>query len=365
MFVTLLLVPLVGLICGLVLFRGKSLPIPDERPVPRGRISVIIPARNEEQNLPRLFESLATQTTRPDQAVLVDDHSSDGTSTIGERYGVEVYRAPELPTGWTGKNWALWNGYLHADGDILVFLDADVRLAPRAVESLLLGQSREGGVVSVVPYHLAEKFYEKFAMVFNVLGIFAFGSPFERRSTKKGVYGACIVVSRKDYETIGGHESIRSEMLDDLNLGARFQNAGIPVTNYIGRGLVSFRMYSGGMRSEVEGFSKGAILSTASLHGFTLLFVILWIIGLLVSQLSLLFIHIAHYPLLLVGYVLYAIQFLYFNRSAGRFGLLHPVCHLLSTMFFLVVVGYSTYQAVFRKRVVWKGRYIHVGGGRL
>ncbi len=325
---------------------------------------MIIPARNEEQNLPALFESLATQTLRPDETILVDDHSIDATSAIGEKCGVQVYRAPDLPQGWTGKNWALWNGYLHSDGDILVFLDADVRLAPRAVESLVFEQRRQGGVISVVPYHQTEKFYEKFAMVFNVLGIFAFGSPFEQRSTKKGVYGACVVVSRKDYEAIGGHESVRSEMLDDLNLGARFQNAGIRVTNYIGRGLVSFRMYSGGLRSEVEGFSKGAILSAASLHGVTLFFVVLWIIGLLVSQLSLLFVHSGPYPLLLASYVLYALQFVYFNRNAGRFGLLHPLCHFLSTVFFLVVVGYSLYQAVFRKRVIWKGRYIHVGGGR-
>lgn len=360
----LLFVTLLGLASGMVLFRGNTLPIANEKSLPHGRISVIIPARNEESNLPLLFESLSSQTLHPDEIILVDDHSMDRTSAIGNLYGAKVYRAPDLPDGWTGKNWAAWNGYLHSDGDTLIFLDADVHLASGAIHTLIAEQRRQGGVISVVPYHKAEKFYEKFAMVFNVLGIFAFASPFERRNSKKGLYGACIVAPRVDYETIGGHESIRSEMLDDLNLGAAFQSAGIRVTNYIGRGLISFRMYSGGMRSELEGFSKGAILSTASIRGVTLTGIILWLIGLLVSQLSVFFVHSANYPSLVVGYVLYAIQFAYFNRSAGSFGVLHPLCHFLSTSFFLVVVGYSLYQAVFRKKVIWKGRYIHVGSDR-
>jgi len=364
MIIILSLIMSLGLLSGMILFRKNTIPN-ETNPVDwHGTISVIIPARNEEKNMPELLESLLKQSVMIDEIIVVDDHSKDRTKTIAEGYGIKVFTAPDLPDGWTGKVWAVWNGYLQSHGETLVFLDADIRLADTALQSLLLEQKNQGGVLSVVPYHITKKFYEKFAMILNLLGVFAFTSPFERRNNEKGLYGACIVTTRTDYENIGGHQKIRSEMLDDLNLGACFQRAGIKVTNYIGHGLVSFRMYPGGFRSELEGFSKGAVLSTAALNKFTLLSVILWIIGLIVSQACFFFIgHIEFYPLF-IGYILYAFEIFYINRFVGQFGITHPVFHFLSMIFFLIVIVYSLYQAGFRKKVIWKGRYIDVRGNK-
>lgn len=354
-----------GLLSGMILFRRQTVPQASRQGDRHHTISVIIPARNEERNLPRLLESLKLQTLQPDEVIVIDDHSEDRTRSIAESYGgVQVITAPDLPDGWTGKGWAVWNGYLQSTGDILIFLDADVRLADNALQSLVPEQQRQGGVLSVIPYHVTEKFYEKFAMILNVLGVFAFTSPFEKRNKAKGLYGACIVTTRADYDKIGGHQSIRSEMLDDLNLGARYYNAGIKISNYIGRELVSFRMYPNGFRSELEGFAKGAVLSASTLHPYTLLFIIVWILGLIASSLSFFFIgHSAFLPLFL-GYMMYAIEISCINRFVGRFGIIHPLFHFLSVIFFLIVVGYSLYQSVVRRKVIWKGRYIDVGRDR-
>lgn len=357
-----LLIIVLGLLSGLVLFRRKTIRSGDGA-LPPDSISVIIPARNEELNVGELLESLAKQSMKPTEVIVVDDHSQDRTKAIAESHGVTVLTAPELPEDWTGKNWALWNGYLHAQGELLVFLDADVRLHRNALQSLVAEQKRQGGAVSAVPYHQAHHFYEKLAMLLNVLGVFAFVSPFERTNVRKGLYGACIVTTRADYDTIGGHHSVRSEMLDDLNLGERFQSAGIPVTNYLGGHLIGFRMYPYGLKSELEGFAKGTVLSTASIRIMTLIPIILWIIGLIMTESFLFFIHTRYFVPLFIGYMLYALQFLYFNHEVGNFGIIHPAFHFISTIFFLVVVGYSLYEAVVRKRVIWKGRYIHVGSG--
>jgi len=355
---------LIGPLCGLVLFRRKLLESGGRKALPGGRVSVIIPARNEEINLPHLLGSLVRQSVQPDEIIVVDDHSEDGTRAAAERYGVRVLSAPELPAGWTGKNWALWNGYLHSTGDILVFLDADIRLADDALEALLATRSRLGGVISVVPYHQAEKFHEKWAMILNLLGAFAFTSPFETSSPGKGVYGACVVASRSDYERIGGHESVRGEMLDDLTIGAQFMRHGIPVHNFLGAGKIRFRMYPHGWRSELEGFAKGAILSTSSLSPWTLLFVIVWIVGLVASESFPLFYGTQLFVPLLAAYVAYSLEIFYFNRSVGSFGLMHPLLHVLSLLFFLVVVAYSLYESVILKKVAWKGRFIDVGRNR-
>lgn len=355
-----------GLISGFVLFRRNTIPAPSA-PVhrtgpPKETISIIIPARNEEHNLPLLLKSLQQQTRKPDEIIVVDDHSVDRTRQIAESYGVRVITSPELPKGWTGKNWALWNGYQQSTGDLLIFLDADVRLAETAIESLAAERGKQGGVISAFPYHMTEKFYERFAMILNMLGVFVFTSPFERKNREKGLFGACIVTTREDYEKIGGHKSIHAEMLEDLNLGASFQRAGIKVTNYIGFGLVSFRMYPDGIRSVLQGFGKAAILSIAKFQPLTLFFVILWLIGLIISQCWIFTIGYGPWLPLLIGYILYAIEIYIINHSIGRFGWIHPALHVLSTIFFLIVLVYSLYHSLVRKQVIWKGRYIDVGG---
>ncbi|MEZ0117856.1 UNVERIFIED_ORG: 4,4'-diaponeurosporenoate glycosyltransferase [Heyndrickxia coagulans] len=350
---------LCGLLTGFVLFRKRPLPQANGT-AGREKISVIIPARNEENTLPALLDSLNKQTTKPGEIIVVDDHSEDKTKETAEKFGVTVVSAPDLPDGWTGKTWAVWNGYVKSTGDLLIFLDADIRLAEHAISSLVTAQKQQGGAISVVPYHHTEKFYEKLAMVLNLLGIFSFTSPFERLNRQKGLYGACICVSREDYDKIGGHGNIRAEMLDDLNLGAHFQQAGIPVTNFTGSGLVFFRMYPGGFSHELQGFAKGAVLSTSAIHPFTIAAVVFWILGLLISELGC----FSGMPYFVVGYLLYAAQIYYFNRHAGNFGILHPLFHFLSMIFFLVVILYSLYQSHFRKKVFWKGRYIDVGRGQ-
>lgn len=351
----------IGWIAGWILFRAVVVPEREEPYRGGEKVSVIIPARNEAGNLPHLLGSLQNQTYPPDEIIVVDDFSDDGTYEVAVKYGVNVIRNDALPPGWTGKTWAVWNGYRQSTGNVIVFLDADIRLAPRALESLLQARAEAGGVISVVPFHVTEKFYERLALITNVLGVFAFTSPFELRSRQKGLYGSCIVTTRRDYEAIQGHDSIRAELLDDLNLGAKFREAGIRVTNFLGSGLVSFRMYPNGIRSELEGFGKGAVLSTAKLRPATTLLVAVWLLGLIASEGALFLWNTAWAYPLLIGYVLYAVQLYFLVRYVGKFGIGMPLLHVLSTLFFLVILIYSAYQVVFRGSVTWKGRNVQVG----
>ncbi|MBP1995775.1 glycosyltransferase [Paenibacillus eucommiae] len=355
---------LVGCFSGFFLFKKNTLAVSQEPYQGLRKLSVIIPARNEAGNLPYLLDSLRVQTVQPFEVIVVDDFSDDRTKEIAESYGVKVIAGSSLPQGWTGKNWAVWNGYLHAEGDVFAFLDADIRLAPNALASLLEARERAKGVISVVPFHHTEKLYEKLAMILNMLGIFAFTSIFERKNPKKGLYGSCILVLREDYEKISGHESVKSEVLDDLFLGTRFIAAGVPVTNFIGYGMVSFRMYPQGIRSEIEGFSKGAVLSTSTLSPWTIVPIALWVVGLLVSETVFIFANTSWAVPLLIGYLVYMIQLFYFIKYVGVFGILIPVLHVVASLFFIATMLYSMYQVVVLGHVSWKGRHIQVRGKR-
>ncbi len=140
------------------------------------------------------------------------------------------------------------------DGDVLVFFDADVRLAPSALERLLAAREQCGGVVSVVPYHHMERPYEKLSLWCTFWACSAFTSPLKRR-TRKGVYGSCVVATREDYERVSGHEGVSGEVLDDLNLGRKFTEAGIPVDNHLGGSSWSSDVPRR-IRSELQGFGR-------------------------------------------------------------------------------------------------------------
>ncbi|MFA6308456.1 MAG: glycosyltransferase family 2 protein [Clostridia bacterium] len=363
--VKILIIIIIECIIGFILFgkirldnNGVSLDNND-------KVSVIIPARDEESNIPFILDSLKKQTYKPYEIIVVDDFSTDRTREIAGQYDVTVIQNTTLPEYWTGKSWAIRNGYLKSSGNILVFLDADVRLEPKGLETLLKNRQRIDGVISVVPFHVAEKFYERFSMLMNILGVFAFTSLFERKNSNKALYGSCIVAKREDYDKINGHICVKDEILDDINLGKRFSAAGIKIENFIGRNSVSFRMYPDGLRSEMQGFGKGAFLSTATLKTVTTIFISVWLVGLLatefVTPVLLLFKHQLGLTFL-IGYIIYTAQIIYMIQYTGRYGVIMPLLHFISSLFFIFIIAYSTFLVAILGRVPWKGRIINVGG---
>lgn len=356
---------ILALISGLVLFSRILLEPLDTGSKLTQKISVIIPARNEEKNLPYLLKSLMDQTLKPDEIIVVDDFSQDNTKQIAKSFNVKVIENTPIPDGWTGKNWALWNGYLNSIGDILIFLDADVRLSQNGIDFIVKNLIKTNGAISIIPYHKTEKFYEKLCLIVNILGVFAFMSPFERNSRKKGMYGSCIAVFREDYEKVGGHKSISDKVTDDLSLGHKFCENDIKVENFLGYGTVWFRMYPYGIKSQLEGIAKSAILSMQTLNLKTTLLIALWVIGLVLSGFFTPILIYIHHPLairFLIIYILYIAQILYLQRYIGNFGIIMPVLHFISTAYFLIMIAYSFYQVKFVGSVYWKGRQIKVGG---
>src|ERR1035441_5133125 len=100
-------------------------------------ISIIIPARNEEFNLPCLLKSIKASQYRNFEVIVVDDHSDDGTRDIASRAGATVIQASERPADWVAKQWVCKEGAHHARGEYLFFLDADTEIFPDTLERAL------------------------------------------------------------------------------------------------------------------------------------------------------------------------------------------------------------------------------------
>ncbi|SEG39045.1 glycosyltransferase family 2 protein [Paenibacillus sp. UNC499MF] len=350
---------------------------PAERKSPSGggHVSVIVPARNEEERLPPLLASLAAQSVPPGEIIVVDDGSTDGTAALARESGARVVAPGPLPAGWLGKPWACHRGTQAARGNVFVFLDADTRLEEDGLERLLAVQARKGGLLSVQPYHEVKRPYEHLSAFFNLIvpASTAAFTPFGDAVAPKASFGPCIVCSRADYAAAGGHRSVRGEVLENLALGRRFQASGLPLVCRAGRGTVAFRMYPEGMGSLVRGWSKSFASGARTTAPPVLLAVVLWLAGgasagirlgetLVTAAIS----AGPGLPLLIAAliYAAYALQITVLLRRTGNFhpltGLLYPV----PLLFFFGLFGWSAVLTFLRKQVSWKGRDISVTKNR-
>ncbi|NTW71670.1 MAG: glycosyltransferase family 2 protein, partial [Eubacteriaceae bacterium] len=150
---------LVGLIFSVLLFSRFTLlgigNIKDQSI----KLSIIIPARNEEKNLPLLLDDLKNQTSKIHEIICVDDESDDDTAKMASFYNIKLISLKNKPEGWIGKSWACQKGADAADGDLFLFLDADVRLSSFGINKLLHAYEVNRCTISVQPYHKTEKKY--------------------------------------------------------------------------------------------------------------------------------------------------------------------------------------------------------------
>lgn len=331
-------------------------------------VRIVIPARNEGSNLPGLLGDLHGELTDRMAVTVVDDHSTDDTQAVIERSGfAELIIAPPLPRGWTGKSWACHVGAESAGSDdVLVFLDADVRLAPGAIDDLLCEHRRHGGVVSVQPNHRVGHPVERLSALFNVISIIGIGAGWRRPT---GLFGPVVCTTVRDYRSIGGHAAVRGEVIEDVALGRRAAAAGLAVTVLGGADRFTFRMYPEGFFQLVEGWTKNfasgarsaSWRSTACAAGLVMaLCSVSWqVAGVVIGARD-----DGSWSATVVGATACAtvLALLVMFHRVGNFGLGTALAFPLLVTFFVVVFGRSVYRTAVRRNVVWRGRTIPVGG---
>lgn len=328
--------------------------------------SIIVPARNEAHNLPRLLVSIEKQDLSATELIVVDDASEDDTAATAESHGARVVHPEPLPQGWLGKTHACFAGALAAQAELLVFLDADTTLEDDGLRRLVETQVRRGGFVSVQPYHRMEAPYERLSAFFAFIvmgGIRAF-TILGSRMKPQGLFGPAIACAREDYFAIDGHRAVREAVLEDVALGRKAAEGGYALHCFGGRGSISFRMYPGGVRELANGWTKNFALGAASAGPFMVLIVTAWMAGAGVAVRLLLVGTLATTPprllLGLVGYGLYVAQIHWMQARIGNFGFLSALMYPFTLSFFLVVFVRSVGLTVMKQSVRWKDRDISV-----
>jgi 4,4'-diaponeurosporenoate glycosyltransferase len=333
---------------------------------PGRRVSVVVPARNEAGRLPGLLAALSAQTRRADEMLVVDDHSDDDTAAVAAAAGAEVVAAPPIPDGWTGKTWACWTGAQRATGEVLVFLDADTEPEADLLARLLDSLGEGPGLLSVMPYHRMQRQYERLSAFFSVISLMGVGAASARRSASvTGAYGPCLVCDRRDYDAVGGHEVIRGAVVDDVALAQQFRRAGLPVRVVGGRGAIRFRLYGGGLRDLVEGWSKNFASGAGSTPVPRFLLVFAWVVGVGTAAQAPIREAVAAVGgwsgpgiVLWIGFVAFAVQLAVQLRPLGNYSwapVLFPIP--LAAWF---VVFFRSIVLTARGQVRWKGRTVPV-----
>ena len=325
--------------------------------VTAGQLCIIIPARNEEENLPKLLRSLVTQSLRPGEIIVVDDASTDRTAEVARQNGARVINSLPLPEGWRGKTWACHQGAQAATGQFLLFLDADTWFEPEGLARVLAEfQVGGGGALSVAPYHVVRSLHEHFSAFFNLVMLAGTGAftLLGDRFPQSGLLGQFLLIDRGAYQRAGGHGAVKGRILENFWFSKQLRTTGVPTHCCSGRGVFSFRMYPEGWRQLVEGWTKGFASGAGQTPWPILLLIIVWLGGLFSAPMGIV---TRGTPLLwLAVYGLCAAQVGWLLRRAGTFHWSAAVFYPVLLLFFFAV--FTRAVLLSGKMVSWKGRAI-------
>jgi len=274
MFLSVLLVLLAGLVIVFVirdLQRAHRLPALQAPAtlIAQPLVSIVIPARNEANNIARCLDGALAQCYTPYEVVVVDDGSTDATPHILREYATRfphkltVVAGRPLPRGWVGKCNACLHGAHRAQGEWLLFLDADTAPQPDLIAALLaFAQQRHLDLVSVLPFNELGTWSEQLILpVFYQFALTAF--PLQRNLSAEApannvlANGQCLLVRAEAYWALGGHEVVKDKVLEDIEFAQAMRRAGYRVGLATAFEHLRVRMYHN-LCEVVQGLGKHA-----------------------------------------------------------------------------------------------------------
>ena len=339
------------------------------------RVSVIVPARNEESDIEQSLNRLLELDYDNYEVIAVNDRSTDRTGEIIERVAqnqnphfsqrtremghpvLKVIHHQELPAGWLGKTHAMWTATNEASGEWLLFTDADVLFKADSLRRALAYAEAEKADHVVLFPRMIMKTPGEYMMIAFFQTMFVFGHrPWKVADPKSrdhmGV-GAFNLIRRSAYESIGTYEALRMEVLDDMKLGKVVKNAGFAQRNVFGGDLISIRWADGAM-GVVNNLTKNffAVLSfqwpRTLISAFGLAFL---------NLMPFLGVWLAHgWERLPYAVALGSMFSIYLGMSwrsgvPAYYFLLHPV----STALFVYTLMRSMFHTLWNDGIVWRG----------
>ncbi|GGG68903.1 glycosyltransferase [Paenibacillus radicis (ex Gao et al. 2016)] len=346
----------------------------EKQPGSTPRLSILIPARDEAGNIGPCLRSVLAESSPNIEVLVCDDHSTDGTTEAAQAAAaddprLQILHSVTAPAGWTGKSHACHQLAQKARGEWWLFLDADARLGPGALEAAMdtaLAQKR--GLITGFPRQETGTWLERLMVPLMTFTI-ACHLPIRlvRHSANPifvAAHGAFMLIHADSYRATGGHEAFKSHLVDDMQLARAVKQAGLPVTLANIHPYVSMRMYqdasgvwNGYKKNIFAGMGRNSLLLAAVLALYSFMYILppmmLLLVLLMVGFAS------ASVPGLLLpslaGTLIGAAIKLAVDRSSGqplRMAMLLP-----AGIMALIAIATASWHASFSgKGYWWKGR---------
>jgi len=244
-------------------------------------VSVLIPARNEEQTIGTILGDLSRQPYPNLEIIVFDDQSEDQTAHIVRVAAaadprIRLMTSSGLPDGWTGKNFACHTLGIAAQGDYLLFLDADVRISGHLIGNAVAAEQEWGtGLITIFPQQMMESLGEKMTVpVMNYILVSLLPLILVRSSSQPSLSaanGQCMLFDGAVYRNIRPHEQVRQQRVEDITIARLLKKEGIGVACLLGDERIRCRMYSG-LREAVSGFSRSVAAFFGNSFALALLF---------------------------------------------------------------------------------------------
>ena len=335
-------------------------------PGARPPLSVLVPARNEENRLHPCLETLGRSHYPNFEILVLDDHSSDGTAGLirqcaQENPRIRLLSGKDLPSGWTGKAWACHQLAAEAKGEYLLFVDADTRFTDMTLaDAVSLAESHQADLLSLWPLLEARSWSEHLVIPFVHLFILLYLPHWmDGRSASLGAANGQFLLFRRDaYTRIGGHAAVAGHLVEDIALARKMRAAGFRVLNRDGTNpghpmaLVRCRMYDN-FRDLWGGFTKNLYPAFDGRFGAFVLFQFFQITIFLAPFLLLPF-----FPGDMILWIEVAIILSLRLAMAHRFrqswqgAILHPLGQAL-----VIAIAANSWIQTVRRRLPWRGRH--------
>jgi chlorobactene glucosyltransferase len=367
----LLVVAIVLLACAAtsaLALRARPPPrLPPRAPGALPRVSVVVPARDEARNLPRLLASLRALEGVDAEFLVVDGGSTDGSREIAlaaarEDARIRVLDEPPLPAGWVGKVWACWTGRKEARAEWLLFTDADTEHGPGSL-ARALAAAQDVDLLTGITRQELETFAERVAMpaVFTLIAAATRGAGEAAiRDPEHAIgNGQYLLFRASAYDRIGGHEAVKGSVVEDLALTRLATRSGLRASFWDLTDAVRVRMYRGG-REMFRGWRKN--VATGAAHTPALAFALTaasFSAGLLAGPLALVALALRDWPaaaLLAAAWLLMAWRVRSGQVEADGPGWRHALLHPLGYAFFGAVLAASAFDRASGRGATWKGR---------